>query len=105
MPSPVRCYQPDEFIGSPAFAAFLRRRDLACQDADPETFAIVGDERLMANRRRIAAAKKVCAGCPAKLECARFAIEDYTDSWMVRGGLTPNERVELRRRARLAGAA
>lgn len=105
MPSPVHYYQPAEFTMSPAFAAFLKRRDLACLDVDPTMFELEGDERLMTNRRRIDAAKKVCAGCPARLECARFAIEDYTDSWMVRGGLTPNERVELRRRARLAGAA
>jgi WhiB family transcriptional regulator, redox-sensing transcriptional regulator len=91
-------HNPHDFVGTPDQAELQRRRDLACRDADPAMFEIDGDERVTANQRRIAAAKAVCGRCPAKVQCQNEAIADDTDAWTVRGGLSPQERVELRRR-------
>lgn len=95
---------PHDFVATPGQSALLERSDLACRDADPLLFEVDADERLTPVRRRIDAAKTVCAGCPAKAQCANEAIADETDAWMVRGGLSPQERIELRRRLGLGAA-
>ncbi|MFE1767261.1 WhiB family transcriptional regulator [Streptomyces angustmyceticus] len=39
-------------------------------------------------------ARKACAGCPARLDCLRTAINN-DERWGIWGGLDPNERWKL----------
>jgi WhiB family redox-sensing transcriptional regulator len=95
---------PHDFVAPPDQDALLGRTDLACADADPAVFEVDADERMTAVQRRIVEAKAICATCPVLRVCANLAIADDTDMWMVRGGLSPQERVELRRRLSLGAA-
>jgi len=51
---------------------------------------------------RWALARKVCAECPVTRECLYLVIEleDTDDKWGMFGGLTPEQRRDLRRRRR-----
>jgi WhiB family redox-sensing transcriptional regulator len=73
------------------------RRRAACRREDPELFFPIGT--IGPARARIAATKAVCAA--ARSEAGpRFALSNY-GIW---GGLTEDERRNLRRRPRAAGA-
>jgi WhiB family transcriptional regulator, redox-sensing transcriptional regulator len=63
--------------------------DAACVTADPEVFFPLG-RRDPANR----AAKRVCAGCPARAECLQYSLvnEEEHGTW---GGLDEWERRDL----------
>jgi WhiB family transcriptional regulator, redox-sensing transcriptional regulator len=72
----------------------------ACLGADPDLFFPISQTGLALEQ--IVRAKAVCARCPVRLECLRFALEtrETNGIW---GGTTPEERRrELRRRARQA---
>jgi WhiB family transcriptional regulator, redox-sensing transcriptional regulator len=47
----------------------------------------------------IRAAKRICGGCPSQLDCLRWAVE-HCEMVGIWGGLTPNERIALRREGR-----
>lgn len=49
------------------------------------------------------AAKRVCAGCPVRVECLEYALETgiHHGIW---GGLSERERRRIRRRRRAAAA-
>ena len=49
-------------------------------------------------------AKRICAGCPSLRECLDWALET-NEQWGIFGGLTRQERVNLKRRVQRAGAA
>jgi WhiB family redox-sensing transcriptional regulator len=68
------------------------RHQAACRDQDPELFHPVGDSgpALL----QISAAKAVCARCPVVAECLSFALKVLPEG--VAGGLTAEERAELR---------
>lgn len=68
----------------------------ACRNADPEIFFPVGTSGPAL--RRIAEAKAVCRRCPVVSECLAYALahEDYG----VWGGMSEDERRDLRRRQR-----
>lgn len=69
------------------------QQDAACRDADQSLFfAEVGS-----NGITIAAAKRVCLGCPVRSHCLTEAIE-RDDPHGIWGGLTPAERQALYRR-------
>ena len=59
----------------------------ACADLDPELF---DGESEQAN----CLAKAICAVCPVQRECARWGLESH--NFAIYGGLTPQERFELR---------
>jgi WhiB family transcriptional regulator, redox-sensing transcriptional regulator len=82
-----------------AAAAELSWMDQArCAETDPEAFFPEKSE----NSRD---AKRVCAECPVRAECAGYAIENFIQ-WGVWGGLTPRERADVRRaRARQRAVA
>lgn len=61
----------------------------ACRNVDPETF-------FPKREGNTAEAKKVCAACPVKSECAEYAIANRI-AYGVWGGLSPKERHRLRR--------
>lgn len=70
----------------------------ACVGADVDLwFAPEGeDPRSDAARRRIAGAKAVCAGCPAREACLSWA-EEHPEEEGIWGGLTKSERDDARR--------
>ena len=79
-------------------------RDVAlCRDTDPDLFFPVGTTGQALDQ--IAAAKRVCAQCPAKRPCLDFAIATNQDSG-IWGGTSEDERRQIRRanRARRAAA-
>ena len=65
----------------------------ACAGADPDVF-FPGKGNDAAG-----AAKRICAGCPVRVECLDYAIErpERVGVW---GGKTPNERKAIRRQRR-----
>lgn len=71
------------------------QRDAACVGVDPELFFPVA-EAGAAHDEQVAAAKRVCAGCPVRSECLRHAL--VLIPFGVAGGLSEAERRALRRR-------
>ncbi|HZT67932.1 MAG TPA: WhiB family transcriptional regulator [Acidimicrobiales bacterium] len=49
--------------------------------------------------RNYSRARRICAGCPVRKECLRYALEGCIGFGMF-GGLTPRQRAALRRRRR-----
>jgi WhiB family redox-sensing transcriptional regulator len=81
------------------------RATASCRSVDPDLFFPVGTTGLALDH--IAAAKAVCATCPAQAPCLEFALETNQDAG-VWGGASEEERRILRRqraRARRAAAA
>lgn len=61
-------------------------RDALCAQTDPEVFFAEPGET-----EKVAAAKRVCAGCPVRLDCLNFALRNG-EKFGVWGGLSPAER-------------
>ncbi|GAA2067639.1 WhiB family transcriptional regulator [Catenulispora yoronensis] len=77
----------------------------ACHDFGSELFFESDNELRVVRARREQAAKKVCAMCPVRRECLRFA-ESGPEVFGVWGGTTQRERaVRRRRRKRARGAS
>ena len=66
----------------------------ACRSASPELFFPNGTTGLAVED--IQAAKAICASCPVRPQCLRFAVETGQD-FGIWGGTTEDERRELRR--------
>ncbi len=75
------------------------RRHAACRGEDPELFFPVGSAGPALEQ--IAAAKALCAKCPVRPACLRFALETG-QGYGIWGRLTEAERRNLRRRKRSA---
>jgi hypothetical protein len=71
------------------------RMRAACRDVEPELFFPIS-EHGRAFRDQVAAAKRVCAGCPVRGECLDFARAALTHG--IAGGLTSEERRRITRR-------
>lgn len=69
------------------------RAAAACRDADPELFFPVGDAGPA--RRQERHAREVCAGCPVREQCLRWALAHGAEG--VWGGTTTAERHRMRR--------
>ncbi|WPF81874.1 WhiB family transcriptional regulator [Sanguibacter sp. 4.1] len=101
----ARTAPPETTSHETAPRATLRRLELdwvddaACDGADPALFDPV-------NRHVAARATAVCAACPVRRACLLDALEDEEDTaygpWLVRGGMTPKERRDLRGPSRAA---
>ena len=76
------------------------RHRAACHDLDPELFFPVGISEPAL--RQIKLAKTVCARCPVRVECLRWAL-DSGQEFGVWGGLSEAERRSVRRRTARAG--
>jgi WhiB family redox-sensing transcriptional regulator len=74
----------------------------ACQSAEPDLFFPLSETS--ASAAQIAAAKAVCAACPVRRECLRFALS-APQPHGIWGGLTEHERARLRRPGDLARPA
>lgn len=72
------------------------RSRAACRDQDPELFFPVSE--LGPGASQVAEAKAVCARCPVRVECLRYAVEGGLDHGIF-GGTTPTERRQLTRRS------
>jgi len=72
------------------------RQRAACRDEDPELFFPVSEIGPAA--RQADQAKAVCARCPVRERCLRYAVDNGLDHGIF-GGTTETERRELRRRA------
>lgn len=66
----------------------------ACRDVDPELFFPVTEKGPGA--RQAEQAKAMCAGCPVRAECLRYALDNGLDHGIF-GGTTETERRQLRR--------
>jgi WhiB family transcriptional regulator, redox-sensing transcriptional regulator len=68
--------------------------DAACVGADPEIFYPLD---LGQDSAGVAAAKRICAGCPVRAQCLAdvMAAEDPARRWGISGGATPAERAAL----------
>jgi len=75
------------------------RRDAACKDIDPNLFFPIGVTGPAVDQ--IDAAKSICNGCPARVQCLDFAITTNQE-FGVWGGTTEDERRVLRRQWRAA---
>jgi WhiB family transcriptional regulator, redox-sensing transcriptional regulator len=73
----------------------------ACIGEDPELFFPIGSSPPAA--AQTTRAKLVCRGCPVRAECLEWSLATYQDAG-VWGGLDEEERREIRRARRRAGA-
>jgi WhiB family redox-sensing transcriptional regulator len=71
-----------------------------CKGADPGVWFPSATGWLAV--RADAAAKAVCAACPARVACLEWALE-AGETEGVWGGTTPGERAEIRRERRAGG--
>jgi WhiB family transcriptional regulator, redox-sensing transcriptional regulator len=71
------------------------RHRAACRDEDPELFFPLSD--VGPGARQAAEAKAVCARCPVREQCLRYALENGLDHGVF-GGTTERERRALTRR-------
>ena len=68
-----------------------------CRSADPLLFFHPQNERSSSRIRRDQSAKRVCASCPVRLECADYAIR-AREPYGVWGGLSEDDREQIFRR-------
>lgn len=68
-----------------------------CRSADPLLFFHPQNERGSSRVRRDQSAKRVCASCPVRLECADYAIR-AREPYGVWGGLSEDDREQIFRR-------
>lgn len=68
-----------------------------CRSVDPMLFFHPQNERGSSRVRRDQSAKRVCASCPVRLECADYAIR-AREPYGVWGGLSEDEREAIYRR-------
>ena len=82
-----------------ANADYTWRSHAICRDTDPDLFFPIGTtgQALV----QIARAKQVCGECPVRVDCLEYALETNQDSG-IWGGLSEEERREIRRRNALA---
>jgi WhiB family transcriptional regulator, redox-sensing transcriptional regulator len=70
------------------------RDHAACRYHDPELFFPISTTGAAAPQ--VEAAKRVCAGCPVRLQCLRWSLDTGQDAG-IWGGTTDEERRLLRR--------
>ncbi|MCX4680801.1 WhiB family transcriptional regulator [Streptomyces sp. NBC_01433] len=73
------------------------RMRAACREVDPDLFFPIGSTGPALVQTEDA--KAVCATCPVRAQCLRWALENGQDSG-VWGGLGEDERRALKRRTR-----
>jgi WhiB family transcriptional regulator, redox-sensing transcriptional regulator len=74
----------------------------ACRDSDPDLFFPIASSGPAL--RQIAQAKAVCARCPVRIDCLRYALETGQDAG-VWGGASVEERRETRSAEAVAGTS
>jgi WhiB family redox-sensing transcriptional regulator len=66
----------------------------ACREADPLLFFHPQNERGTSRTRRDRAAKRVCASCSVRMECADYAVR-AREPYGVWGGLSEEDREHI----------
>jgi WhiB family redox-sensing transcriptional regulator len=69
--------------------------DAVCTEYDPDTWFPTPGDNISVQK-----VKEICAGCPVRLECLAYAIDNGFDEGVF-GGMTPKQR----NRHRARGAA
>lgn len=69
----------------------------SCREADPLLFFHPQNERGSSRIKRDQTAKRICASCPVRLECADYAIR-AREPYGVWGGLSEDDREVIFRR-------
>ncbi len=83
----------------PPRAADIRWQvDAACNGVDPELWFPVSERYTDPS---VAAARKVCAGCTVREQCLEWALTELSHG--IAGGLTSDERRQLRAERAVAG--
>jgi WhiB family transcriptional regulator, redox-sensing transcriptional regulator len=82
----------------PKDAAWQWQEHARCHDSDTAIFFHPQNERGLARLRRDRSAKRICAACPVRVECADYAIR-AREPYGVWGGLTEEERERIYARA------
>ena len=77
------------------------RAQAACQLGDHELFFPPEEEQGEYFRLRVSLAKRICAGCPVRRQCADYALA-ADERYGVWGGLTAEERARRLRRRTVA---
>jgi len=77
------------------------RSQAACKSCSPDLFFPAGTTGAAVDE--ILAAKAVCAECPVQSPCLRFALAT-NQGYGIWGGTTEDERIALKRRARVRTA-
>jgi WhiB family redox-sensing transcriptional regulator len=72
-------------------------KDAACRDEDPEVFFPVGSPGNDAYDAQVSEAKSICHRCTVASDCLARVLRTR-DSDSVSGGMTPDERRNLRER-------
>lgn len=85
----------------PIAALWEWQESAACRGAASTQFYSPSGERGPSRRKREAQARRICAGCPVRAECAKFAME-IGEEHGIWGGTTSQERIALLRRPRSA---
>jgi WhiB family redox-sensing transcriptional regulator len=67
-----------------------------CLDEPPDDFFPIGHGP--AAQRQIGRAKRICAACPVRTQCLKWALANHIRDGVF-GGLDPDERQELLARA------
>jgi WhiB family redox-sensing transcriptional regulator len=85
-------------FGSPAAGALGWQGQAACRDADASLFFAPEVERVAARKRREAAARSICSGCPVRTACLDWRLEspDQSDGG-IWAGADELERTRLRK--------
>lgn len=83
----------------PVAQAWEWQLDARCRGIDGSLFFHPDNERGSARESRVAAAKQVCASCPVRRACGRYALESG-ERYGIWGGMTEEERRAARARAR-----
>lgn len=86
----------------PIAALWEWQESAACRGVDSARFFSPAGERGAARRRREQIARAICAECPVREECARFALS-IGEEYGIWGGTTDQERVAMLRRPRDRG--
>ena len=71
-------------------------RAAACRDAEPELFFPIS--ATAASHAQVKRAKQICASCPVRSDCLRYAL-DHRQEQGIWGGLTEEERRRISRRS------
>ncbi|WP_433574211.1 WhiB family transcriptional regulator [Nocardia brasiliensis] len=63
----------------------------SCRDTDASVFCSPDGERGQSRAHRVNRAKRICKGCPVRLQCRDFALKTE-ETYGVWGGMSEEER-------------
>jgi WhiB family redox-sensing transcriptional regulator len=91
-------------LPAPRSESYQWQLDAACRGMETDLFFHPYGERDPSRSRRVQQAKAICTECPVRLRCAEHAVR-VGEVYGVWGGLSEEERAELRTRGGLPRSA